>query len=714
MAFDSKLSDYELERDKLFEEIRKRAEVAELARIEAEELRLNLPDLNPVPAPTELPPLSQPASHIFALEPEPEKPARELKTAREIEERIESANRYYQNEQYVKALDVLDEILESRPDHTVARALRAEVERAKALSDRMLADELRSREGDQAKSLIEMPMPELSSPRTRDIGREDVLQEVPTPVASESETPQPMSRNDWKLRLRRAALGVLALFGVITGFVLYRNFYELFPGEATTVLILPARSVTLDRTQIEGLTIELIQQLSHIQALRVFAPTTALGLTHPGISSARTLDAKYMLEWSAEKSDAQSTFSYKLVDVATSRSVLENSNTVSHAEFSSFSREIVRKSREFFSVNSNSPESDLSSHNVQHEAYDLYLRSLSLLKSPNANLDSARACLLKSIALDPEFSSAEVALGLTSILQCERSSTNSQNLIEDANRHLLRALNLGNKSAAAFQLWGNVEYHRGNFPAAIQRLEQSKALASGDAETNSRLALAYLRATRSEDAIAAAAEGAKSDPLNSAARELLGMLYLLENKNTAALEEFEQKPKPSSDAYSNPYVTTLVEANRHERALDILKTYVMNNPGDFIALYDLGRVLQLAGKPKTDWQVTFRLASRIIDDTLKATPRSARALVYRGLVLTRLGEFEAGTKAVRKALEVSPTDEVVLMNSARVFALQRNGTDEAFTHLGKASHRHFSLPALLDLDFAALRSDQRFQKVLSR
>ena len=158
MAFNDILNDNELERKKLFEEIRKRAEEAELARIEAEEFRLNSFDTESANTPSEeLRPTVQPG-HIFPADLQQqllEVVIEGVKPKRPVEELLEAAHRLYQNEQYIQALSLLDEICDERPDHSAANALRLDVEKAKALADRMKEDELRAREQDLQQAMAE-------------------------------------------------------------------------------------------------------------------------------------------------------------------------------------------------------------------------------------------------------------------------------------------------------------------------------------------------------------------------------------------------------------------------------------------------------------------------------------------------------------------------------------------------------------------------------
>ncbi len=720
MAFDEIVDDNERERKKLFEEIRKRAEDAELARIEAEELRVDTINSDIANLPSERPRTTVQPSHIFSTDIQPQLPEsvapEDVKPKRHVDELLEAANRLYQNEQYLQALSLLDEICELRPDHSAAQALRSDVERARALADRLKEDELRASERDLQQETAEAvhQVRHNAEVVTRGVeiqqsSIEDLLVETSHPDSESSLSHKPR----WPIRQRivKAAVVLLMIFGITTGYVLYQNFKTTLLGQKTTVLVFPARSSTHEQWERDGLTMELVSQLSQIPTVHVFSSNTSFSVGNSENSTPKSLEASYVVDWSLEKNGDESVFSYALIDVASSRRVLECSSSISSNNLSAFSQNFIQKMTEFLSVTLNAGN---STRQVNSQAYRMYLRSLSLLRSPYIDLDSVRNVLTESAQRDPEFPSAEVALGWVSVLQHEAVVDTSLRQIEEANRHLQRALSLGAKSADVFRLWGCIEYHRNNFKSAVERLEQSRDLAPSDAATEERLAMAYLRSQRIDDAVSAAAQQVESDPLNERSRELLGMMYLMQGNSAVAAEEFERlRASNPTDMYSNLYLASLVATNRHERALDMLRTHVMNVPSDYVALYDLGRMYQLAGKSKADWQVTLQLAMKIIEDTLRTNPSHARAYTYRGLAQTRLGEFAAGVKSVKRAIALSPVDPVVLQNAARVFALQRNRVDEAVEFAKQSSRLQFSLTALLDLDLASIRGDQRFQTIFS-
>ncbi len=719
MALDGILDDNELERKKLFEEIRKRAEDAELARIEAEELRVDTISSSVANTPSERLRATPQPSHVFSTAIQPQLPEsvvpEDVKPKRHVDDLLEAANRLYQNEQYLQALSLLDEISESRPDHPGAHALRSDVERAKTLADRLKEDELRAGRSDiqqeTAEAMHQVRHPSEVVTRGVEIQQDsiEVLVETSHPDSESSFSHKP--QRPVRQRMAKAAAVLLTIFGITTGYVLFQNFKTTLLGQRTTVLVLPARSSTHEQWERDGLTMELVSLLSQIPTIHVFSANTSFSVGNSENSTAKSLEASYVLNWSLEKNGDESVVSYVLIDAAASRRVLECSSSISGNNLSTFSQNFIQKMTEFLSVKLKVGE---STHRVDGQAYRMYLRGLSLLRSPYVDLDSVRNILTGATQRDPEFLSAEVALGWVSVLQHEAVVDTSLHQIEEANRHLQRALSLGAKSADVFRLWGCIEYHRNNFKRAVERLEQSRDLAPSDAATEERLALAYLRSLRIDDAVSMAAQLVESDPLNEKSREALGMMYMMQGNSAAAVEEFgRMRASNSADMYSNQYLASLVATNRHERALDILRTHVMNVPSDYVALYDLGRMYQLAGKSKADWQVTLQLATKIIEDTLRTNPNHARAYTYRGLAQTRLGEFEAGVKSVKRAIALSPADPVVLQNAARVFALQRNRIGEAVAFAKQSSRLQFSLTALLDLDLASIRGDQRFQTIFS-
>jgi Flp pilus assembly protein TadD len=124
-------------------------------------------------------------------------------------------------------------------------------------------------------------------------------------------------------------------------------------------------------------------------------------------------------------------------------------------------------------------------------------------------------------------------------------------------------------------------------------------------------------------------------------------------------------------------------------------------------LYRLARIEQMAGQPKQHWVGTLERARALQDEDLHLDPADGEALSLLALIQTRLGQFKEAQDAIRRSMASEPGNAAVLMNAARVYALQRERV-RALDILRRVMNLKYALPNLLDMDFLNLRSDEGF------
>lgn len=756
----------ELDRLQLLEEIRKRAEAAELARIEAEEAKLSQTFLGDPPPLVSFSPSSnlgteEPSAENRALLPSDSQnndvektsssydeffPLRsthtrvedingqiaDIKQAQAVQhakhsdqdkakrnqrvaELLLSANDSYQREHYERALRDLDELIALDSGNSDAALLYGKVEKAKALSDRIREEEQQRRiqEEEAAKQqFVPLPVrkkeeaPPVIEPTVKDNSFVEVKTEVPKTAA--------LQRPKLKRSLIRLAFGSLVLLGIVTTIVVFENIRDkLFPLKIN-VLVLPPESSTVDAYVAEGLMDDVIRRLFHLRSLNVFSAAAIRGLHDSDVVKlARLYGADYLLRYRVSATGGTLNGEIALIDIALSKRVFGQTQEISATNLAGYCNTTVSSIAKAMDVDAGGLNLAFKSSSANHDAYDAYLLGRYLLNHPEfASLDSVASVFERARQTDPTFAYAEVALGWTHVLLHETSAGASNIYLDEAVENLRRALSLGASSSEVYRLWGATEYFRSNSSQAIYRLEYATTIASSDAEAHRWLALAYLRAGRNSDALAAAHSAAELEPRSHASRSMLGSLCIMNGAPKAALMEFEADIhlRKDSESRSDEYLVALVVNNQHEQALDILKGRIRLHPRDFVAHYDLGRMYQLAGKPKSDWEQALLQALQLIDDTLKVNPKLALAYSYRGLAQTRLGRFADGVKSNKQAIETAPSDIVILYNSARMYALQHNQSSEALEYLAKAIHRRFLLERILDLDLLSLRNTPEFAR----
>jgi tetratricopeptide (TPR) repeat protein len=269
-----------------------------------------------------------------------------------------------------------------------------------------------------------------------------------------------------------------------------------------------------------------------------------------------------------------------------------------------------------------------------------------------------------------------------------------------------------------------MEQFRGNFDKAEERLQEAVAAAPSDAEAQRRLAILLAARGKIDPAVKAARQATADDPGNATSWIALGsarlskVFFRPEGKDDlrAALQALDQGyrvARDRSEYASGMHADLMVYLDMSDRAMEVLSDRIARSRDSYVDLYKLGRVQQSAGRPKEEWQGTFTRAREVLTASLAASPDDPQVLTSMALVETRLGAFKEATAAIKRALQMAPSDVDVMYGAAKVFALQRD-RDQAFEHLRKALARRYSLAQVLDMDFYNLRTDEQFIQTIKK
>lgn len=110
------------------------------------------------------------------------------------------------------------------------------------------------------------------------------------------------------------------------------------------------------------------------------------------------------------------------------------------------------------------------------DAYDAMMRGLSHFERLRRedNLE-ARRWFARALELDPGFASAHAMYGNTHVLEYNMGWNRDRTLLEQAEKSARRALELGDRSADAFNTLGNVAMARHDFAEALDAFERASA-----------------------------------------------------------------------------------------------------------------------------------------------------------------------------------------------------------------------------------------------
>ncbi len=767
-------------RQQLLDEIRKRAEEAELARIEAEELKLALesPRTSPTPpdalasATDELhtseitdlrdelaqalvhndldrasslynelaallpddPVVDQFGAEIArlkgSLSQDSRTPAHSADEGMQSIELLNAANEAYQREQYDDAMQKLAALLKRDPENVAALDLQRTIEKAKELAERLKAEEqkLQSEQPQETEHdpIVPKKPPHAfgTTPGAKPIESTLLPSSIPeserddAPAASPSMLRQVvafLSRHKWGI----VVAGVLVFLGVQTASVVYHHLRTTVFRDRALVLIVPildADGGNGSNDLAYGLAEDLAAQLLQFPDLDVLAPTASLQRHRSDLDVTRLaqeLRAEFVLTLSLVDTPDSVVIRMSVRRMTKGSVATEKTYATQRGKLALVRNEAIAMLVRTLGIQRDEHSVPSVGYTPQEAAYETYLVARSLLH--RGAVDSAMQMLQSATQQDSLFPEAQILLGRVQVLLFEASRDTSSALLQQAQANLQRGMGLGAKGSGVYTLWGMIKYYNVQYHEAIERLEQAVAMAPSDAEAHRRLALALVRVGRTEQALQAAHRAVQFDPRNPLSRLLLGRISLLLRDKQTALRELQAEAALMPDRNPNDtYVAALVANDRREQALDVVKQQLITNTDTIAALYHLGRMYQLAGKSKRLWDEALTRAKVLVQRHLRTRPDDPRLLSYLALIETRMGNFKEGMAACSRALALASHDYETLYFAARVVALQRGLSPEAYTHLAKAIYRRFSLEQILDLDLLALRDDPDFVRKITQ
>ena len=253
-------------------------------------------------------------------------------------------------------------------------------------------------------------------------------------------------------------------------------------GDRRGLLVLPFSNVANDPDTdyfADGLSEEIIADLSNLQALRVISSTSSMrlkGTTRTVADLAGQMHVEYVLEGSVRRRDGAVRITAKLIDAATDSPVWgeKYSGTLDDvfAIQERLSRAIVQALRVALTPDESARLRQRPIADVR--AYEGYLRARQeLLKFTKDGLDRAVECLEKASAIAGENVLLLAARGEAYWQYVNAGISADQSYLDKADACARRVIELDPASPHGHRIAGLVRVHRGDLPAALRQLRQA-------------------------------------------------------------------------------------------------------------------------------------------------------------------------------------------------------------------------------------------------
>ena len=377
-----------------------------------------------------------------------------------------------------------------------------------------------------------------------------------------------------------------------------------------SIAVLPFINISNDPEQeyfSDGLTEELISNLSRLKHMRIISRTTSMqykGTKKDIQTIGREINVCYILEGSVRKSQDSLRITAQLIDVINDTNLWAETYKGKLADVFDIQEQVSRQIIDALKIRLTTTEDVVltkrSTFNT--DAFDYYLRARDFLylRTKNTFLFAIQL-FQKAIELDPYYAAAYAGLGetyATFYQNCERKEIWLEKAIESS----LKSLMCDPTSSGAY----------------------------------ASLGMAYYNQRKIDEALTATQKAIELDPNNFSAYWILGRIY---------------------------HIT-----DRSKEAIDLFNKAIVLYPDFYTAYGDLMMVYERLGEKEKYAELVQHTVGELFPRYLSKHPDDARAHLNFAIDLVRIGNAQKARVEAAKALELNPEDPIMMYNAACFYA----------------------------------------------
>jgi serine/threonine protein kinase len=376
------------------------------------------------------------------------------------------------------------------------------------------------------------------------------------------------------------------------------------------IAVLPFENISADKENEyfgDGLTEELIANLSRLKEMRVISRTTTMqykGTKKDIKTIGRELGARYIMEGSVRKFQDNLRITAQLIDV--------------EADEQLWAETYKGKLADVF--------------DIQEQVSKQIVDALMLKLSPTEKVVLTKRPTLNAEAFDCNLRARDFLYRFT------------KNSVQFAVQLFQRAIELDARYAGAYAglgeayaiLYQNFDRRETWLDKAIESSLKALMYDSTLSEAYASLGLAYLHKKSIDEAITATQKAIELDPGNFLGYWILGRIYHMTDRDRESVDMFKKVTELNSDFYA--------------------------------AYSDLQIVYERLGE-RDKLQQALQEGLQVYPRYLARHPDDARAHMFFASTLAQIGRQEEGNVEAAKALELSPGDPVMMYNAACFYAV---------------------------------------------
>ena len=477
-------------------------------------------------------------------------------------------------------------------------------------------------------------------------------QDPPAPSVPAAAVASSGQRRWWPL----AAVALVIAFGAGAYFVQDHRAHKPTHG-LTRIVVLPFRNVGADPGQeyfADGLTDELIADLSQVGALRVISRTSAMAYkastrTLPAI--ARELNADAVVEGSVQRSGNRVRITARLVDAPTDQNLWGEAYERDIADILALQREVARAITLGVRVVVTPQEQARLEKpgRVEPRAYEAYLRGRFAWQTMTTDgLRQGIESMEEAIAIDPTYAQAYEGLaycwwilGSAGYEVAPQSETAPK-----AKAAAQKALELDPTLTSAAVTLGMLEIdHDWDFAKGEARVRGAIARSPSLSEVRTSFSAYLAGVGKTDEAVVEAERGVDLDPLSVVATQTLGYRLLYGRQYDRALVEFRRAQALDSTSFVAQIGIAQAHWQKGERRIALAEgERAFRESGDSRwVLAWLGYAWSASGQPAKGREVLTKLAEWAKSGYVSP--------FYRAMVEVGLGDRDKAMEALEEAFK---------------------------------------------------------------
>jgi serine/threonine protein kinase/tetratricopeptide (TPR) repeat protein len=351
-----------------------------------------------------------------------------------------------------------------------------------------------------------------------------------------------------------------------------------------SIVVLPFANLSPDAENeyfSDGLTEEIIADLSKVRALSVISRTSAMqlkGVKKDAPTIGRELDVEYVLDGSVRKSGNSLRITAQLVKAAADELVWSDKYSGTMDDVfevqERVSREIVRALDITLTSDEHRRLAERPIANAR--AFELYLLARQELR--RYAVDRAMAAIDEAMRIEGDTPPLLALRAWARVWQVRAGLSRDRQPLELAEREARELLARAPDASYGHSLLGHIEYERGRMPSAVHHLKRALDKAPNDSDTILMLAMTFVGAGQNREARTAAERMMACDPLSPMSWMATGVPRWFVGEPAAAIPDFHRALEIDPHnfivhwcaGYTCAQLGKLEEARRHAGAMNTM------------------------------------------------------------------------------------------------------------------------------------------------